>query len=304
MSEPLARALLAHLPEARADAVTVDEVEAVLQAAVAEQSASTPGLTVDPEAFGAVLADKLGPDGSILEALGRMRVADLALAWACTQADPRALAFFEPILVREVELAAARISAPAAVVDEAKQVVRTILLLPQPDRAPAIAGYAGRGELRAWVRVVAIRELVRIQKASRRDAAFEDDALYDLLAPQDEPEVEHLKALYQRDFVAAFRDAIEALTSKERLLLRQQCLDGLTIDDLGALHGVHRATAARWLAKTRDTLLSSTRKGLMKRLGIPRADVDSILQLLQSRLDLSLDSALATRSSLEPPPAK
>ena len=301
MSGSLARALLARLPADRKSNVAVGEVDAVLRPAVAELSASAPGLTVDPDAFGAALADKLGPDGSVTEALGRMRVADLALAWACTRSDPRALAIFEPILVREVELAAARIGAPAAAVDEAKQVVRTILLLPQPERAPAIAGYAGRGELRAWVSVVAIRELVRIRKDTRRDAEFEDDALYDLLAPQDEPVVEHLKALYQQDFVAAFRDAIEALTSKERLLLRQQCLDGLTIDDLGALHGVHRATAARWLAKTRDTLLAGTRKGLGKRLGIPRADVDSILQLLQSRLDLSLESALATRTSHEPP---
>jgi RNA polymerase sigma-70 factor (ECF subfamily) len=86
--------------------------------------------------------------------------------------------------------------------------------------------------------------------------------------------------------------------------MRQQCLDGLSIDDLGGLHGVHRATAARWLQKARETLLKETKKNLMKRLGISLAEVDSILRILQSRLDLSLERALATRTTHIPLPPK
>lgn len=301
MPGALARALVAHLPADRAATVSLEALDRTLQGALGELGAVWPGLVVDAAAFGAFLADKLADEPDATGALARLRLADLALASACARGDDRALAALEPVLAAEVAYAAARMGAPASSADEALQIVRTILLVAAPGRAPAIASYAGRGDLRAWVRVVAIRELVRVQKAIRKDDEFEDDALYDFLSPAEAPELEHLRALYRPDLVAAFRDAIRSLTSKERLLLRQQCLDGLSIDELGPLHGVHRATAARWLAKARETLLSRTKKGLMKRLGIPPAEVDSILRLLQSRLDLSLEGALATRTSVKPP---
>jgi RNA polymerase sigma-70 factor, ECF subfamily len=296
----LARALLAHVAPDRAANVPPEHLERILREALAEVERAAPGLAVD-DAFGQVLAGRLPPDEPVVDAIARVRVADLALAWGCALGDPRALAAFEPVLTREVELAGARIGAPAVTVDEGKQVVRTILLTAAPGRTPAIASYAGRGDLRAWVRVVALRELVRLQKAARHDEALEDDVLYDMVAPHDAPELAHIEALYRQQLSTAFRDAVRALPSRDRLLLRQQCLDGLSIDDLAPLHGVHRATVARWIAKTRQTLLAQTRKGLMERLGIDRADADSLLRLLQNRLDLTLESALATRTTVVPP---
>jgi RNA polymerase sigma-70 factor (ECF subfamily) len=303
-TDPLARALVAGLPEERAAGVSGEALDALCAAFREETRHTWPGLAVDDAALGAFLAGKVTDDGDVVQGLSRLRLPDLALAWACSRGDARSLSALEPVLAAELAHAAARLRAPAAAADEALQIVRTILLVAEGERTPAIASYAGRGDLRAWVRVVAIRELVRVLKAVRKDAEFEDDALYDFLSPAEAPELEHLRALYRPDLVAAFRDAIKSLTSKERLLLRQQCLDGLSIDDLGALHGVHRATAARWLAKSRETLLRQTKRGLMKRLGISLAEVDSILRLLQSRLDLSLEHALATRTTLSPLPPK
>ena len=303
-ADPLARALLAAIPEAHAAAVAGDALDGLCASFREETTHTWPGLAIDDASLGAFLAGKVPDDGDVVVGLSRLRLPDLALAWACSRGDPRALAALEPVLAAEVAFAAARMRAPAAAADEALQIVRTILLVAEGDRTPAIASYAGRGDLRAWVRVVAIRELVRVQKAVRKDTEFEDDALYDFLSPAEAPELEHLRALYRPDLVAAFRDAIRSLSSKERLLLRQQCLDGLSIDDLGALHGVHRATAARWLAKSRETLLKETKKGLMKRLGISLAEVDSILRILQTRLDLSLEHALATRTTMAPLPPK
>lgn len=303
-ADPLARALVAALPEARAAVVAGDALDTLCATFREETALTWPGLAFDDALLGEFLAGKVPDDADVVVGLSRLRLPDLALAWACSRGDARALAALEPVLAAEVAHAAARLRAPAAAADEALQIVRTILLVAEGDRTPAIASYAGRGDLRAWVRVVAIRELVRVQKAVRKDTEFEDDALYDFLSPAEAPELEHLRALYRPDLVAAFRAAIKSLTSKERLLLRQQCLDGLSIDDLGALHGVHRATAARWLAKSRETLLKETKKGLMKRLGISLAEVDSILRILQTRLDLSLEHALATRTTMAPLPPK
>lgn len=61
-------------------------------------------------------------------------------------------------------------------------------------------------------------------------------------------------------FQLAFRDAVNALTSRERNLLRYHYLSDLSIDQIGTLYHVHRATAARWVAQARERLISDTRK--------------------------------------------
>ncbi len=61
---------------------------------------------------------------------------------------------------------------------------------------------------------------------------------------------------------------------------------------MGKLHQVHRATAARWLQSIRDALLERTRVELQARLGAGAADVDSVIRLVASRLDVSLERVL------------
>jgi RNA polymerase sigma-70 factor (ECF subfamily) len=98
--------------------------------------------------------------------------------------------------------------------------------------------------------------------------------------------------MYSAEVRAAFRDAVARLSAEERAVLRSSTVDGLTIDQLGALYQVHRATAARWVSHARTSLLSELRSILAARLGIDRAACDSIVQLVQSRVDLSLERLL------------
>lgn len=62
------------------------------------------------------------------------------------------------------------------------------------------------------------------------------------------------------------------------------------------LYGVHRATAARWLADARAALGDAIRGELAGRLRIAASEVDSIVRLVQSRVDMSLDRLLVTDS--------
>jgi RNA polymerase sigma-70 factor (ECF subfamily) len=87
---------------------------------------------------------------------------------------------------------------------------------------------------------------------------------------------------------AAFRSSFAALAPRERNLLRYQVLDRLGIDRIGALHGVHRATAARWIAHARKALIEGVRRRMKDRLGIDRKELDSTLQQVASRIELSL----------------
>jgi RNA polymerase sigma-70 factor, ECF subfamily len=57
---------------------------------------------------------------------------------------------------------------------------------------------------------------------------------------------------------------------------------------------VHRATAARWLTDARERLGEIIRTELAARLQIAAEEVDSIVRLVQSRVDMSLDRLLVS----------
>jgi RNA polymerase sigma-70 factor (ECF subfamily) len=73
-------------------------------------------------------------------------------------------------------------------------------------------------------------------------------------------------------------------------------LRGLGIDQIAALHGVHRATAARRLERAREALLVATRKSLMSRLSIDSAEFESLMDLIRSRLDVSIQRILGSQA--------
>ena len=74
-------------------------------------------------------------------------------------------------------------------------------------------------------------------------------------------------------------------------------LYGATVDDLGALYQVHRATAARWIGAARERLAEETRRQMIEQLGIQPADYDSILRLIHSQLDVSVTRVLGSKRS-------
>jgi RNA polymerase sigma-70 factor, ECF subfamily len=58
------------------------------------------------------------------------------------------------------------------------------------------------------------------------------------------------------------------------------------------LYGVHRATAARWVNAAREELGEAIRAQIAQRLTISVGQVDSIVRLVQSRIDVSLERLL------------
>jgi RNA polymerase sigma-70 factor (ECF subfamily) len=103
-------------------------------------------------------------------------------------------------------------------------------------------------------------------------------------------QAEH-RALFKESFAAA----VAALSPRERTLLRQHLLDGLTVDALAPLYRVHRATAARWLAAVREKVLQATRAELAVRAGLRGEALTGLLSAIRSRLDLSLSRVLGTQ---------
>lgn len=239
------------------------------------------------DAVASFIAERL--DGAEAEAaLPVLPVEDLALAALCARGDAAAHQAFEAALAAVEQ---ARVGgAQRHHLEDIKQQLRVQLLVVAEGKPAGIAAYRGRGPLRAWLKIIATRELVRLLKgdgrAAQREAHRELDELP--LVTTGDPALDQLKATYRSEFAAALRDAISDLSFEDRLLLRQQIADQLSIDEIGAAHGVHRGTAGRWLARAREALLLATQRRLAERLDLPAEEIASVIRLVHSKLDVSV----------------
>jgi RNA polymerase sigma-70 factor (ECF subfamily) len=268
------------------------ELPADIEARLSAAAATWPGVSVEPEIFACAIAERLGP-GEVAAALAALHLDELYLACACAAGLPAALDAFESLCGPVIASAIARTGVPAADRGDVSQIVRRRLLVAASSDQPArIAGYAARGSLASWVRVVAVREAARLMVREPHGRAADEDALERLVASGDDPELAYMKRLYREELRRAFAVAIDALGERERLLLRQHLIDRLGIDQLAALHGVHRSTAARWIEGARAELAAGTQRELLRHLKIDRAELESIVRLIASQVDVSVTRLL------------
>src|SRR5215470_7813622 len=253
---------------------------------VAAARAAWPGVQVPDAAFQAFAAERLGDAG--VGTASRDRLVELYLTCACARGDAAAVAAFERTFFIEVDEAARRARTGTAVAADARQNLARSLFV---GASPQVATFRGRGDLRGWMRVAAMREVLRLAKRQKKDVLVDDDRFLDALCPPSDPELGHLRGEYRDELCAAFARAVASLSERQRELLRRQ-LDGVTIDELAAESRVHRATAARWLAEARGAVRERTRRELASALGARSMEAESIIRLVASRLDVSLDRLL------------
>lgn len=209
---------------------------------------------------------------------------DLYLALACADGNEAAIAAFRDAHVPALRQALGKLGGmTAATIDEVVQRVLVIVFVGEAG-PPQITTYSGRGSLRSWVRTIGVRT-GRRQLGLEADVAT-DDALPDIAAS--DPELELLRERYRDQVKQAFAAAFAELADRERNVLRQYHIDGLTIDQLATLYQVNRATTARWVAGARLSVITRTRKHLVGHYGIAATEVDSIIRLVRSQLDVSV----------------
>lgn len=215
---------------------------------------------------------------------------DLYLAIACLDGDAAAIAHLERDCLGEVDRAGRKLRATDDQIAEVRGRLRQVLFTAEPGRAAALAAYAGRGDLRGYLRVIATRDLIRAIHRGRREQPIDPliDPLIDHLDIAHAPELDLLRARHGAAISEALRAALDALDERQRAVLRYSLVDGWSIDRIGELYAVHRATASRWLTAARDALGGHIRREVAVRLAIPVDDVDSIVRLVQSQIDISL----------------
>ena len=270
----------------RAVVVSPDDATAALAAARAAAHAAWPDFAIPDARFGAHLGALVASDPAPVDALGRLRAAEVYLTLACAEGVRAALDAFERGYLADMRVPLARMGLPPSAIDEALQLVRTELLAPRADgAAPRILNFAGRGALHGWLRAVAGRAGLRLVAHPERNDAF-DDRVHAPVAG--DLELAYMKKLYGDAFQRAFAAALAELAERDRLLLKQRYRHRLTVEELGTLHGVNAGTISRWVAAARERLAGATRTAMMRSLDVGKGDVSSILRLIHSELDLSL----------------
>src|SRR5262249_31930540 len=106
------------------------------------------------------------------------------------------------------------------------------------------------------------------------------------------PEWQLLQKRYREPVEAALRAAIDALPSQDRAVLRLYLLRGENIDGIGKIYGVHRATVARWISASQRAIVAAVATHLKRNLGLPPAELESLLSDLVSQIEITLSSVL------------
>jgi len=292
----LAASLLAHAEGGLGDELrAVEDLEGVLAGLVAKARAAWPDVEVADDAFLRHIAAVLGT----AEALPTLWAADLYLALACAQGHPRALGHFDRTFLKPASMHVR--SAKMSHVDPAdvEQLLREKLFVADAanHRLAKISTYAGRGPLAAWVRVAATRVALSLQRSATTKGHDADmEALY-TFAAADNPELDHVRATYTDAFRLAFHDALADLTSEERNVLRLSIVDHLPAEAIARVFSVHRATVTRRIACARDALFDGMRRRLAERLQLNQAEFESVMGVLLSEFDVSVQRVLAEMKS-------
>lgn len=297
MQEGLAELFRHHAQNPDVPQHSASELERRLHALLDACRAALPDLAVPADAFVRHLAEHLPTRGDLDSCLSRMHGPDLYLACGCVAGDPAALAVFDSAVLSQVAPVLHRMGLTTFQVDEIVQVMRTKLLVASgPGARPLLASYAGRGALVGWVRTAARRTVLSLRrnKDEQLGGTSEGHVVKSMPLSTD-VELEYIKSRYQGAFQQAVEDAIATLDAEQLRILRLHYTDGLSIDRIAALLGVHRATAARRIHAAADAVRDETRRLLHARLRLSTGELDSLAEVVQSQLHLSLERLLGPR---------
>jgi RNA polymerase sigma-70 factor (ECF subfamily) len=285
-------AFLGQVPAARRAQPSARLAQALTEA-LTQARRAWPGVELRPAAFLAHLAARAAPDADLHDWLTRVHAGDLYLTCACLEGAPSALEILDSEYVRKIAGSVATRARQPELADELREALLSRLLVASSKASPRLGAYLGRGPLAAWLRVAAVRALTDLRRAVPSAAAHQD-AAGEVQANLTEPELAVLRSRHGPELANAIQVSIAALPRRERTLLRLHYFENMSTYAMGRLYGVHSTTVVRWLATARELILKKTRQLLRNRLKVSEAELDGILALADSQLNVTLSRFLNT----------
>jgi RNA polymerase sigma-70 factor (ECF subfamily) len=288
----LSSLMISFLSPAARDSAGLPELEAHLAEILATARTAWPDLVLPTDIFLRYLAERLPKQVSLMDALRGLHVSDLYLACACAQGLPAAHVALDSRLLSKVDAAVTRLTGPGDAVAEVRQLLRERLLSSEDGKPPRIISYQGTGPLVAWLRAAAVRTALNSRRSARRRAHAEEEALAEGPMASGDLELDYLRQRHRADFQTALAEALAALPSRERTVLRLHFVEGLSLERIGAMYQTHKSTVSRWLARAREDVLIDVRRRLAEQLQLSSEELQSLLRAMRSQLDASISSLL------------
>jgi RNA polymerase sigma-70 factor (ECF subfamily) len=216
---------------------------------------------------------------------------DLYLACACVLQRAGAADAFAREFREALALFSRRIEPSAEVRSERGQELLVQLVVGDGSAGPKLAGYSGRGPLTAWLRMVVMRRSLTAARDRQRHAEAEERLAREA-ADSIDPEMSIIRQRYAREFEEAFRQALVQLHPPARALLRLHYAEELPLETIASLHGWSKATASRRIADARAAILDGACRILSQQLNVTSHELESLLRVMRSGLDLGLLSRL------------
>jgi RNA polymerase sigma-70 factor (ECF subfamily) len=253
-----------------------------------------PRLLLEPEQFSAFLTTR-GLNDEVPSSLA----ADLYLACACQLNLPGAVDALMHTYRPGIAQAASAYDKTPEFADEVGQRLGEILFVGRPDAPGRIGQYNGQGPLGAWIATAVRRIAVRLVKANATGKFVGEEVLARQFSQSADPDIEILRGRYKQLFDEAIVTALRRLSSRERLILRLNMVEGISMDRIARMHGVSQPTISRWLQQSRLEILRTVRDLVRDDLDVDDGEFDSLLRLLRSQVDFSFSRLLAdSRESL------
>jgi len=242
---------------------------------------------------------------SIPEAIEGLHCVDLYLACGCAKTNVAALRAFERTLGAEVERIARRFESRFMAASDLKQMLREKLFVAGLGEHPKIESYSGFGSLKAWLRVTATRTFLdETRRLNGRKGGWWSTPEIEDIPDSLDVELSVLKEEYRESFKRALIAAVRELSPRERNLLRQRFMSGLSVQQLAAVYGVHRTTMSRRLSRARRALYSMTRRIFAQEIGLDSVGSDefeSAIELVMSGLDICVHQLFASMAGSRSP---
>jgi RNA polymerase sigma-70 factor (ECF subfamily) len=250
-------------------------------------ASATPGVGLRISEFAEGLSARLAASADPEQELAALHVEDLYLAWALGRGDAAAFTRFEREFLSRLS---DQLKGAKREQGELEQLVRTRLFVAAEGQRPRIEQYSGRGPFGGWLRMVGTRCLLDLQRS--RQGAERPLRELDSPAVATDPELDYLKLRYAAEFKQALEQALSELGAREVTLLKLSFIEQLSASAIAVMYNVSSRTVQRWLVDLREVLLSRTREGLKARLGLAPSELESLLGLVDSQLQLSLHRVL------------
>lgn len=251
-----------------------------------------PGVELSIEQYDSFVAKRQPAPGSAeLEAHP-----DLYLACACSLGMPAAREALERSIMIDVPKAIRRVTTDPELVADIAADLRLSLLAGTDGKPSALERYQGRGPLRSFVMVLAMRRAID-RKRRQREVVSEPSSLEDIARDEDPSMVGMKSGELRAAFLVALRQRLSALPSRDRNILRLHIIDGIPAEAIGRMYNVHRATATRWIAQAKQVVFEETSASLQQQFNVSSDTFASFARDAAEGLDAELSTFLRAPSS-------